>query len=140
MSTLFAVLEKQSYGLIFNGILFCTRAASLIVGGMTDDARLTLFLLAATGTACYGFLSFWIISKAGASISQALYHIVKYSICCCPLLIIIALAKYSLGVHEVGVLLMGLGSLFVYFLFVIRSDEELKKPLNIIFQKFGFLK
>ena len=138
MSTLFAVLEKQSYGLFFNGILFSTRAAALIVGGMADDARLTLFLLASTGVACYGFLSFWLISKAGASVSQALYQIVKSSICCCPLLIIIAFAKYSLGVHEAGVLLLAIGSLLVYYSLVIRSDEELKEPLNTIFQKFGF--
>lgn len=138
ISTLFAVLEKQSYGLLFNGILFSTRAASLIAGGMTDDVRFTLSLFAGTGVACYGFLCFWLISKAGLSILQTLYHIVKYSIYSSPLLIIIAFAKYSLGVHEVGVLLLAIGSLLVYYSLVIRSDEELKEPLNTIFQKFGF--
>jgi O-antigen/teichoic acid export membrane protein len=137
ISTLFAVLEKQSYGLLFNGVLFSTRAASLIVGGMTDDVRFTLSLFAGTGVACYGFLCFWLISKAGLSILQTLYHIVKYSIYSSPLLIIIAFAKYSLGVHEVGVLLLAIGSLLVYYSLVIRSDEGLKEPLNTIFQKFG---
>jgi len=140
ISTLFAVLEKQSYGLFFNVLLFCTRAASLIIGGMTDDVMLTLFLFASTGVACYSFLSFWLISKAGVSILQALYHIVKYSICSSPLLIIIALAKYSLGVLQIGVLLLGLCSLIVYYSLVIRSDEELRKPVYMLFQRVGFIK
>jgi hypothetical protein len=140
ISTLFAVLEKQSYGLFFNGLLFGTRAASLIVGGMTDDVRFTLFLFASTGVACYGFLCFWLISKAGLSILQALYHMVKYSIYSSPLLIIIALAKCSVGVQEIGVLLLGIGSLLVYYSIVIRWDEELRKPVYKLFQRVGFIK
>ncbi|MBW1834318.1 MAG: oligosaccharide flippase family protein, partial [Deltaproteobacteria bacterium] len=59
ISTLFAVLEKQHYGLFFNSILLVTRAMSLIIGGMTGDVKFTLFLLASTGVACYGSLCFW---------------------------------------------------------------------------------
>ena len=134
------MLEKQSYGLFFNVLLFSTRAASLIVGGMTDDVRLTLFLFASTGVACYGFLCFWLLSKAGLSILQALYHIFKYCIYSSPLLIIIAFAKYSLGVQEKGVLLLGIGSLLVYYSLVIRSDQELRKPVYNMFQQVGFIK
>ena len=140
ISTLFAVLEKQSYGLLFNGLLFSTRAASLIVGGMTEDVRFTLFLFAGTGVACYGFLCFWIISKAGLSISQTLFHIFKYSICSSPLLVIIALAKYSLGIPEIGMLLISLFSLLVYYSLVIKWDEELRKPAYKLFQRVGFIK
>ena len=140
ISTLFAVLEKQSYGLFFNVLLFSTRAASLIVGGMTDDVRLTLFLFASTGVACYGFLCFWLISKTGTSILQALNHIFKYCIYSSPLLIIVAFAKYSLGVQEKGVLLLGIGSLLVYYSLVIRSDQELRKPVYNMFQQVGFIK
>jgi len=139
ISTLFAVLEKQSYGLFFNVLLFSTRAASLIVGGMTGDVRLTLLLFASTGVACYSFLCFWLISKAGASILQAIHHIFKCSICSSPLLIIIAIAKYSLGLQETGVLLLGMGSLLVYYALVIRSDEKLRKPVYNLFQRIGFV-
>jgi O-antigen/teichoic acid export membrane protein len=140
ISTLFAVLEKQSYGLFFNVLLFCTRAVSLIVGGMTGNVRLTLFLFATTGIACYGFLCFWLISKAGVSILRTLFHIIKYSICSSPLLIIIAVAKYPLGVQETGVMLLGLGSLLLYYALVIKSDEELRKPVVNLFQRVGIIK
>ena len=140
ISTLFAVLEKQHYGLLFNTVLFVSRAASLIIGGMTGDVRFTLFLFASTGVACYGFLCFWLISKAGLPVMRALYCIGKYSIYSSPLLIAIALAKWSLGVQAMGVLLLGLCCLVVYYLLVMRQDKELRKPLDMIFQRFGFIK
>jgi O-antigen/teichoic acid export membrane protein len=140
ISTLFAVLEKQNYGLFFNGVLLGTRAASLIIGGMTGDVRFTLFLVASTGIACYGFLCFWLISKAGLPLKRALYHIVKYSIYSSPLLIVTALAKWLLGVQEMGVLLLGLCCLVVYYLPVIIQDNELRKPMHRLFQGIGFIK
>jgi len=140
ISTLFAVLEKQHYGLFFNSILLVTRAASLIVGGMTGDVRFTLFLVASTGVACYGSLCFWLISKAGLPLKRALYHIVKYSIYSSPLLIVIALAKWSLGVQKIGVLVLGLCCLFVYYLSVMIQDNELRKPIHMFFQRLGFVK
>ncbi|WP_304511568.1 lipopolysaccharide biosynthesis protein [Desulfobacula sp.] len=140
ISTLFAVLEKQHYGLFFNSILLVTRAASLIIGGMTGDVRFTLFLVASTGVACYGFLCFWLISKAGLPVMRALYCIVKYSIYSSPLLIAIALAKWLLGLQEIGVLLLSLCSLVVYYFSVITQDDELRKPMHMFFQRFGFIK
>ena len=140
IGTLFSVLEKQGSGLLFNGILLVTRATSLIIGGMTGDVRFTLFLFASTGVVCYGFLCFWLISKAGIPVMQALYHIVKYSMYSSPLLIVIALAKWSLGVQEIGVLLLGLFCTIMYYFLVIRQDKELKKPIHSLFQRFGFIK
>jgi O-antigen/teichoic acid export membrane protein len=140
ISTLFAVLEKQHYGLLFNSVLFVTRAASLIVGGMTGDVRFTLLLFASTGVACYGFLCFWLISKAELPVMRAFYQIVKYSIYSSPLLISIALVKWLLGVQEMGVLLLGLCALLVYYFLVMRRDKELRKPIDMLLQRVGFIK
>jgi O-antigen/teichoic acid export membrane protein len=140
ISTLFAVLEKQHYEFFFNGMLLGTRVVSLIIGGMTGDVKLTLFLFASTGVVCYSFLCFWLISKAGLPFMRALYQIFKYSIYSSPLLIVVALAKWSLGMREIGVLLLSLCCLAVYYLLVIIRDEELKKPINMFFQRFGFVK
>jgi len=140
ISTLFAVLEKQHYGLFFNSILLVTRAASLILGGTTGDERFTLFLVASTGVACYGYLSFWLISKAGLPLRRALYHIVKCSIYSSPLLIIIALAKWSLEVRGIGLLLLGLFCLVVYYIPVMIHDNELRKPVHMFFQQLGIVK
>ena len=135
ISTLFAVLEKQNYGLFFNALLFSTRAASLIVGGMTADIRFTLFLFASTGVACYAFLCFWLISKAGLSISKALQCIVKYTIFSSPLLLIIVIAKSSLYGCEMGVLLIGLCALVVYYSLLIGRDERLRNSVCKLLQR-----
>ena len=107
---------------------------------MSHDVICTLFLLARTGVACYGFLCFWLISKAGLPVIRALYHIVKYTIYSSPLLIGTALAKWSLEVQEMGVLLLGLCCLVVYYLPVMIQDNELRKPMHRLFQGIGFIK
>ena len=140
ISTLFSVLEKQRAGLLFNGVMFCTRATSLVVGGMTGDVIFTLLLFAGTGVACYGFLCFWLISKAGLPARRTLSHIVKYSIYSGPLLIFIALAKWSLEIQKIGILLLGICCIIVYYLLVMSQDKELRKPIQSLFQRVGFRK
>jgi len=140
ISTLFTVLEKQHYGLLFNSVLFVTRAASLIIGGLTGDIKFTLFLFAITGVVCYGFLCFWLISKAGLPVMRALHQIGKYSLYASPLLIVIALAKWSLGVQETGVIMSGLFCSIVYYIVIMRRDKELRKLVHTLFQWAGFSK
>lgn len=140
ISALVSVLEKQGYGLFINSALFSTRAVSLIIGGMTGDIRFTLFLFTITGVACYGFHCFWLISKAGIPVVRALYQIVKYSIYSATLLIVIVLAKWSLGIQEIGGLLLGLCCSLGYYLLIMRLDKELRRPIHMLFQRVGFIK
>jgi len=140
ISTLFAVLEKQQYGLIFNSVLFVSQSAALVIGGMTGDVKFTLFLLSITGIACYGFLCFWLISKAGLSVILSLSHIVKYGIYSSPLLIVIALAKWSAEMPRIGILLLALFCLVVYYFIVMIQDKELRIPVQMFFQRIGFIK
>ncbi len=140
VSTLFSVLEKQHYGLLFNGVLFGARAASLIVGGVTGDVRFTLFLFAGAGVACYSFLCFWLISKAGVPFKRALYCIVKYTLYSGPLLIVIALARFSLGVRDPGVLLLVLFCSLVYCFLIARQDRALGEPVRMLFRRMGCIK
>ncbi len=136
ISTLFSVLEKQGSALFFNVILFVTRALSLIIGGLTGDVRLTLFLFASTGVACYGSLCFWLISSAGIPVIHIVYQVIKYTIYSSPMLIITALVKWPLGVNNKGILLVGLSFTVLYYFSLIMKDKELKKTLiGIIYQK-----
>ena len=140
ISTLFAILEKQHYGLFFNILLFGTRIASIIVGGMAGDIRLTLFLFVSTGVACYGFLSFWLISKAGLSAMYALQQIIKFAFYSSPLILVLALAKWSFAVNSINLMLLAAGCLATYFFGVIKQDNEIRKPLKAVSHLFGFLK
>ncbi len=67
LSTLISVLERQRFGLWFNTLLFVSRFAVLVVGGRTGNARLTLLLLAVSGTLIYIYLTMDLMASAGVS-------------------------------------------------------------------------
>lgn len=140
ISTLYVVFEKQGFGLFFDTLLFVTRATSLIIGGMSGDIRLTLFLFAGTGIGCYGFFCCWLTSSAGLPVLRVLSIIVRHTGYSIPLLMVTALTKWLFRVNEIGVLLVGLFCTIVYYLSVIRHDEELKKPVLMLFQRLGCIK
>ena len=139
ISALFAVLEKQHYALFFNILLFVTRSASLIIGGMTGNIIFTLFLFASTGVACYGLLCFWLIAKAGLPVTRAIRQILKFTLYASPMLIITSLAKWSFGIRETGILLLATFFTLVYYVLVMMLDKELRKPTYMLFQRTGFI-
>jgi O-antigen/teichoic acid export membrane protein len=140
ISTLFAVLEKQHYGLFFNILLFVTRSASLIIGGMTGNVIFTLFLFASTGVGCYALLCFWLISKAGLHVTYALYQIIKYTLYSSPILIVLALVKWSLDISEIGVSIAAVFCIILYYLLLLILDEKLTKPVRMVFQKYSLFR
>jgi len=140
ISALISVLEKQRSGLIFNMLLFATRAASLIVGGISGNIQFTLVIFAITGAACYGLLSLWLISKADMHLGNAFSQIGKYCIISSPFLILILLAKWVWGVQETGVLLLSFSSLFVYYIHVVWQDKELRKIPYAILRRFDCIR
>jgi O-antigen/teichoic acid export membrane protein len=138
ISMLFSTLEQQRTGLVFNLILFGTRAASLILGGMTGDIKLTFAFFALTGVACYSLLCYWLLSKVGILIHKAISHIFKYILGCSPFFILMVLAKLVWGLPEIGILLLSLCFLLFYYLIVMWQDKELRKiPFNLL-KRFHF--
>jgi O-antigen/teichoic acid export membrane protein len=140
ISTLSSVLEKQGFGLIVNILLFVSWCVSLIVGGMTGNIKFTLFLYSICGAAIYGGFCLWLITAAGESIISAVSQIIKYIIYSSPVLIIICLAKWLFRLNEIGILLVGLFTTFVYYTVIITKDKELKETIWVLFQKFAFIK
>jgi len=141
ISTMFCIFEKQNQSLFFNGALFLARTVSIIIGGMTGNIMFTLFLFAGTGIVCYGFLFFWTITMAGIPVTRGLSCIFQYSLYSSPLLIIIAITKWLLGVQEMGVFIFGLCCVFVYYIFVISQDAELRKMAELFYRRvIGFAK
>ena len=140
ISTLFSVLEQQYYGLLFNSVLLVTRATSLIVGGMIGDVRLALSLFAGTGVACYGFLCFWLLSSAKVSSNRALRYLIKYAAYSLPMLGITVLAKDGFGLNSTGVLLIALLGAIAYYVIMLKQDEQLRIPVQILLKRFGFIR
>ncbi len=140
ISTLFAVLEKQSYGLFFNIILFVTRAISLIWGGLIGDARIALILFSGTGAIAFLAMTFWLLSCANVSLFRALNIFSKNTVLCIPMLSIVALCKFYFDLVPIWVILIGIIGSLPYYLIVVKQDRELQKPIRLLIRKFGFVK
>jgi lipopolysaccharide exporter len=140
ISTLFSVLERQRDALVFNMLLFGTRVASLVLGGMTGNIQFTLVLFALTGAGCYGLLSFWLISKVGMPIGNAIKQLAKYGLYSSPFLILIWFAKWVWGVQEMGLLLLSFSLLSIYYLHVVWQDKALRKIPFALLRRFTFIR
>ena len=140
ISTLFSVFEKQGSGLLFNVILFITRAISLICGGLMGDARIALIFFSGTGAVAWIGMCFWLLSSAGVSPSISLSILTNYAVYCLPMLGIIGLFKWGFNLAPLWVIIIGIIGAFPYYLFVLKKDSELQKPIKLLMKKLGFVK
>jgi O-antigen/teichoic acid export membrane protein len=72
MSTLYLVLERQRWFLVWNTVNFITRAASLWIGGVYGSPLLALSLFGFSGIVMYGYLNLYLMEKAGVPASRSL--------------------------------------------------------------------
>lgn len=140
ISTLFAVLEKQSYGLFFNIILFVTRAVSLIAGGLIGDARIALILFSGTGAIAFSVMTFWLLSCAKVSLFRTLNIFLKNTALCIPILSIVALCKFYFDLAPLWVIVIGIIGSFPYYVIILKQDKELQKPIRLLIRKLGIVR
>lgn len=67
LATVYMILEKQKEFLFFNSLLLLTRLTALIVGGLTQNASLTIILFGVSGFVMYFFLTISILHMVGIS-------------------------------------------------------------------------
>jgi O-antigen/teichoic acid export membrane protein len=71
LSILFSSIEKQEYMLRWNTINFCTRFASLWIGGILQDARIAIILFSSSGVFVYGYIIVLILKQAEVELHKA---------------------------------------------------------------------
>lgn len=140
ISTLYIVLEKQWAGLVFNIILFVTRAVSLIAGGLIGDARIALILFSGTGAIAFLVMAFWLLSCANVSLFRTLNIFLKKIIICIPILSIVALCEFYFDLAPIWVILIGITGSLPYYVIILEQDEELQKPIRLLKKKLGFVR
>ncbi|HUI88712.1 MAG TPA: oligosaccharide flippase family protein [Anaerolineales bacterium] len=67
MSQLVNVLEKNEFFFRWNIVALVTRVSSIWVGGILGSSYLAMIFYSVSGALVYGYLSVWIIMKAGCS-------------------------------------------------------------------------
>ena len=94
ISSLYLVLERQDVGLAFNIVLITIRSLSIMIGGWFHNEYIALTLFASTGIIAYGWLCFWLVTKAGVSLRKTIIQILKILLISSPFVLIVAATKY----------------------------------------------
>jgi O-antigen/teichoic acid export membrane protein len=124
LSTLFAVLERQEFGLKLNLAIFATRLASLMLGGRSHDPRLALILFSASGVLVYGYYSFSIIEASGVDRRAVTRFLLLRLFELVPAVVILLGLKIA-GAPEWSVVLGAGVLLIVYGIRILRNDPTL---------------
>lgn len=131
LSILYYVLERQESYLLFACVNFITRLIALIFGGLLGDARLTILLFSLSGCITYGYLlnTMMKYSSVNRSIIVRIFYsnIVKLI----PLAIVILSLKF-LGFESWIILLSSMILGLTYYIYIIKTDCEIKCLLNEI--------
>jgi lipopolysaccharide exporter len=125
LSTLYIVLEKQEFGLIFNFANFVSRVVSLVIGGMLGSPILALILFAVSGIFVYGYLGFKMLEYSQVERSHSKKIIITSLIKFIPagflLLMMILLGASSILLVITGILLC-----VIYYSYIIKTDSQIQ--------------
>ncbi len=124
--TLFSVLERQRWGLVFNVVIFGTRLLALWLGARLGDARLALLFFGISGLLVYGGMNLALMAAAGypsSASSRVLWmNILRFL----PAALVLG-ALLSFGAPPM--VLVGTATLIlaIHLVYVFRTDEELAR-------------
>ncbi|WAI01172.1 oligosaccharide flippase family protein [Methanogenium organophilum] len=132
LSTIYVVLEKQSFGLIFSGFNFITRIISLFVGGMMGSVVIALGLLSFSGILIYGIFFVMLVGMAGMPRKNIIRVIGKSFGITIPAIVILIFAKL-LALNSIIILVLSCLIFIAYYLYVVLADPNIKKFIPFSF-------
>jgi O-antigen/teichoic acid export membrane protein len=134
LSVLFRVLEKQGSLLTVNVVIFLTRLLSLVMGGWLGNVYLALVLFSVSGVFVYGYMGLSIILISGVSKNQVFQILLKNLGLFLPGGILLLILKYLL-VSPLLIVIVAVGVVGLYYLYVLRSDPQILQLLKGIRDK-----
>jgi O-antigen/teichoic acid export membrane protein len=124
LSTLFAVIEKQEFGLKMNTLIFGSRLAALMVGGRLHDARLAILLFSASGVLVYGYYTFAILHASGVNIPRVARFLAMRFLEYVPAIAILLVLK-AIGAAPWMLIAASVALIAVYGVRAVRSDPAM---------------
>lgn len=122
LSTLWAVLEKQTFGIKITSLNFVTRIISLVLGGVAGSPVIALALFAISGVLVYGYLNAKMLLFSGVRLTNARKYVFSSLRLFCPF-----------GIILVGLKIVNAGSLLliaaacvsgvIYYLYLMHTDS-----------------
>lgn len=134
ISTLFSVLEMQRTSLLINIIIFPVRGGALIIGGVLGDARISIILFSICNVVIYACANLYLINKAGVGIWNLLNKFTRFVAYSSPIIILIILIKWIVGLNSLGIVLISTFFAILYFIIFIKTDKVLYPSILQLFK------
>jgi O-antigen/teichoic acid export membrane protein len=136
LSSIIAILEKQSWGLSLNILILLTRGISLVIGGILGNVLIALTLFSLSGIILYGYLCVKILTYSQISLKESFKIIFSNFLPLIP----IGIFLLSLTLIKIGSLMLvfivcisGVG----YYVYKIKNEPLLREFLSKIFKEIG---
>jgi len=129
LSTIVAVLEKQSWGLILNILIFSTRVISLVIGGILGDVLIALLLLSLSGFIVYGYLCIKIMDYSQIPMKDSFNIIFSNFLQVIPAGIVLLLLVL-LNIDSLMIVIVACTLGFVYYAYKIKNEPLLQNLLS----------
>jgi lipopolysaccharide exporter len=136
LSTLYSVLERQEFGLALNAVIFVTRFLSLGIGGLLGNARLALLLFGISGVLIYGYMSLTIMASAGVPWRSLIGILATNFALFIPAGLTLVALK-AVNASSVVLVAASCAILGVYYLYVVRSDPQVRSLLSQTLDQFS---
>ena len=128
LTTIFAVLEKQTLDLTFNILILVSRVVALVIGGWYGDPYIALLLYSVTGVLFWGWMNLYIVKMSGISYRTGLFDYVRFFFL--AFVVAIPLLAVKLLSMPVYMLFITAGVVSItYYAIVIMKDSLLKNEL-----------
>lgn len=131
LSTIFAVLERQTVDLSFNILILISRGVVLVIGGLSGDPYIALLLYSITGVLFWGWMNLYILKISGISYRTGLYDYLRFF----SLALAIAIPLLAVKLISVPVYILFITAAvvtIVYYAIVIMNDSLLKNEITSV--------
>ncbi len=122
LSTLWAVLEKQTFGIRITSLNFVTRIISLVLGGVTGSPVAALALFAFSGVLIYGYLNVKMLLFSGVRLTNARKCLFSSLMRFCPFGIIFIALKI-VNAESLFIIAVACVSGVIYYLYLMHTDS-----------------
>lgn len=121
LSTIVAVLEKQSWGLLLNIEIFSTRLISLIIGGLLGNVFIALLLFSISGFIVYGYLCLKTFEFSNVSKNFIVQTITPILIITIPAGIFLFLLEV-LKINSLIIVFFSIVFAVIYYIYLFKRD------------------
>ncbi len=132
MATLFSVLEKNEFHLIFAIVIFITRAISLVIGGLLNNIILAMVLYSITGSLGYIYMQLKLNSMVGIPVRYVAWQIFRNILFSVPFLGVIVAVKLLTDLNILYVSITSFVIALVYYLALYFYDQSVKDIVTSI--------